>query len=55
MIKNETERQIEVLMPGGRAKIRWLGQGDTGEVVITGPAEVIYDGDWLADLLVGPD
>jgi len=49
MIKNETDRAIEVIMPGGRAKIRWLGQEDRGEVVITGPAEVIYDGDWLAD------
>lgn len=49
MIKDETDRAVAVIMPGGRAKIRWLGQGDRGEVVITGPAEVIYDGDWLAD------
>ena len=48
MIKDETERVVDVLMPGGRAKIRWLGEGDRGEVVITGSAEVIYDGDWLA-------
>lgn len=48
MIKDETERIVDVLMPGGRAKIRWLGEGDRGEVVITGSAEVIYDGDWLA-------
>lgn len=49
MIRNETDRDIEVLMPGGRAKIRWRdddGHGQ-GEVVLTGAAEVIYAGDWL--------
>ena len=48
MIKDETDRAVEVVMPGGRARICWLGDGDRGEVVITGHAEVIYDGDWLA-------
>jgi diaminopimelate epimerase len=46
MIKGKTERLVEVLMPGGRAKINWR-EGD-GEVVITGTAEVVYEGDWLA-------
>jgi diaminopimelate epimerase len=46
MIKEKTERLVDVLMPGGRAKINWR-DGD-GEVVITGTAEVIYEGDWLA-------
>lgn len=49
MTKSETERDIDVLMPGGRARIKWRdddGNGQ-GEVVITGPAEVIYAGDWL--------
>jgi diaminopimelate epimerase len=49
MIKGKTERLVDVIMPGGRAKINWRGQGDDGEVVITGPAEVIYEGDWLGD------
>jgi diaminopimelate epimerase len=44
MVKGETERIVDVLMPGGRAKIQWRGDG---EVVITGEAEVIYAGDWL--------
>ena len=35
-------------MPGGTAKIQWRGDGDAGEVVITGVAEVIYGGEWLA-------
>jgi diaminopimelate epimerase len=47
MIKGETERLVDVLMPGGRAKINWRGDGDDGEVVITGTAAVIYEGDWL--------
>jgi len=45
MIKGKTERLLDVLMPGGRAKINWR-EAD-GEVVITGTAEVIYEGDWL--------
>jgi diaminopimelate epimerase len=45
MVKKETERAIEVEMPGGHAKIQWR---DDGEVVITGSAEVIYAGQWLA-------
>ncbi|MFN2493579.1 MAG: diaminopimelate epimerase [Pyrinomonadaceae bacterium] len=48
MIKGETERCIDVLMPGGKARIHWQGESDTGEVVITGAAEVIYGGEWLA-------
>jgi diaminopimelate epimerase len=47
MVKKETERAIEVEMQGGRAKIHWR---DDGEVVITGTAEVIYAGQWLAPI-----
>ncbi|MEP6717928.1 MAG: diaminopimelate epimerase [bacterium] len=47
MVKKRTDRAIEVEMPGGRAKIHWR---DDGEVVITGKAEVIYSGQWLAPL-----
>lgn len=48
MIKDKTERLVDVLMPGGRAKINWRGEADDGEVVLTGTAAVIYEGDWLA-------
>jgi diaminopimelate epimerase len=51
MIKGETERLVDVLMPGGKARIHWRSgdeEGDNGEVVITGTAEVIYEGNWLA-------
>ncbi|MFN2498914.1 MAG: diaminopimelate epimerase [Pyrinomonadaceae bacterium] len=47
MVKEKTDRAIEVEMPGGRAKIHWRNDG---EVVITGTAEVIYSGQWLAPL-----
>lgn len=47
MISGKTERLVKVLMPGGQAKIHWRGEDDSGEVVITGTAEVIYAGDWL--------
>ena len=46
MFKGETERLITVLMPGGTAKIQWRPDN---EVVITGTAEVVYEGDWLAE------
>jgi len=46
MIRGKTERLVDVLMPGGRAKINW--REDDGEVVITGTADVLYEGDWLA-------
>jgi diaminopimelate epimerase len=50
MVKGLTERVVEVLMPGGKAKIRWRGEGteDRGEVVLTGTAELIYSGEWLS-------
>ena len=48
MVKGKTDRAIEVEMPGGRARIHWR---DDDEVVITGTAEVIYSGQWLAPIL----
>lgn len=45
MIKDQTERLVTVLMPGGTARIHWRNDD---EVVITGSAEVIYVGEWLA-------
>lgn len=46
MARGKTENRVDVLMPGGRAKILWR---EDGEVVITGAAEVIYGGEWLAE------
>lgn len=45
MINGKTERSIYVLMPGGRARIKWR---DDREVVINAPAELVYAADWLA-------
>ncbi|MBA3513185.1 MAG: diaminopimelate epimerase [Pyrinomonadaceae bacterium] len=47
MINGKTERSIEVLMPGGQARIQWR---EDGEVIINAPAELVYAGDWLASL-----
>jgi diaminopimelate epimerase len=44
MINEKANRLVNVLMPGGQAKIHWR---DDNEVVITGTAEVIYSGNWL--------
>jgi diaminopimelate epimerase len=45
MINDKTDRLVNVVTPGGQVKIHWR---DDGEVVITGSAEVIYSGEWLA-------
>jgi diaminopimelate epimerase len=45
MIRGKTDRSIDVRMPGGQARICWRGDG---EVVINAPAELVYDGVWLA-------
>ena len=45
MIHGQTDRSINVRMPGGQARICWR---DDGEVVIQAPAELVYEGVWLA-------
>jgi diaminopimelate epimerase len=47
MINGKTERQVNVVTPGGTVQIHWR---EDGEVVITGSAEVIYSGDWLGSV-----
>ncbi len=46
VINNLTERRVGVLMPGGRIDVRWR---EDGEVVMTGRADIVYSGEWLAD------
>lgn len=46
MIKGLTERRINVETPGGRVCVEW--RADT-EVVLTGTAEIVYGGEWLAE------
>ena len=45
MVNEKTDREVEVIMQGGRVRIKWRSDG---EVEITGSAEVVYSADWLA-------
>lgn len=45
MINNFTDREVEVRTPGGTVNVRWQ---EDGEVILTGIAEVVYQGEWLA-------
>jgi diaminopimelate epimerase len=47
MINNKTDRVVTAVMQGGQARIQWR---DDDEVVITGSAAVVYDGNWLLPL-----
>jgi diaminopimelate epimerase len=47
-IVNElTERRVSVEMPGGRLEVEW--RAEDGEVLLTGEAEVVYAGEWMAE------
>jgi diaminopimelate epimerase len=45
MVNEKTDRDIRVVMEGGEVRIQWR---DDDQVVITGTAEVVYSGQWLA-------
>jgi diaminopimelate epimerase len=45
VINGKCDRKIDVHAPGGVIPIEWR---DDGEVVLTGRAEVVYSGEWLA-------
>jgi diaminopimelate epimerase len=45
MVNEKIDRKVTVVMEGGEVKIEWR---EDGEVVITGTAEVVYSGRWLA-------
>jgi diaminopimelate epimerase len=45
VIKGETERRLKVSMPGGDIEIEWR---EDGEVLLTGRADIVYGGEWLA-------
>lgn len=47
MINGKTQRLVNVLTTGGQVKVHWRNDS---EVVITGSAEVVYSGDWLASM-----
>ena len=45
MINEKADRDVRVCMEGGEVRIHWRPDG---EVVITGTAELVYTGEWLA-------
>ncbi len=44
VINEKTDRNVKVHAPGGIIPIEWR---DDGEVVLTGRADVVYNGEWL--------
>jgi diaminopimelate epimerase len=45
VMKGLTERRLQVSMPGGKIEIEWR---EDGEVLLTGRADIVYGGEWLA-------
>ena len=45
MVNDKTDREVRVVMEGGEVRIQWRPDD---QVVITGTAEVVYSGQWLA-------
>jgi diaminopimelate epimerase len=42
----KTEPQLEVLLPGGTLNLNWRVDHDPQDVLMTGPAEFVFDGVW---------
>ena len=49
MIGGRTDRHVRVSMPGGLLEVLWR---EDGEVLLTGTAHVVYEGEWLGGALV---
>ncbi len=43
IIDGRADRRVKVHMPGGQLEVLWR---DDGEVLLTGSAELVYNGDW---------
>jgi diaminopimelate epimerase len=43
MLGGHTDRHVKVSMPGGLLEVLWR---EDGEVLLTGEAEVVYQGIW---------
>ncbi len=46
VVNGKTDRRVDVHAPGGLIPIEWR---DDGEVVLTGTASVVYNGEWLLE------
>lgn len=45
VVTGRADRSVEMQLPGGSLFIDYLG---SGEVIMTGPAETVFEGEWLA-------
>lgn len=45
-LTGRADRSATVRLPGGELRIEWL---EDGRVLMTGPAETVFEGNWLAD------
>ncbi|WP_434990905.1 diaminopimelate epimerase [Xanthomonas melonis] len=45
MQRGRVERDVRVSLPGGELRIRWPGDGQ--DVVMSGPAVFVFDGEWI--------
>jgi diaminopimelate epimerase len=42
-LKKLTDNPVDIILPGGMLTIGWDGKG---EVFLSGPAEVVFEGKW---------
>jgi diaminopimelate epimerase len=42
-LKNITDNPVDIILPGGTLTIDWDGKG---EVLLSGPAEIVFEGEW---------
>ena len=43
-LKKLTDNPVDIILPGGTLTVDWDGKG---EVLLTGPAEIVFKGEWL--------
>jgi len=48
IVNDKTDRHVRVEMPGGLLEVLWR---DDGEVLLTGTSEVVYEGEWLKEVM----
>lgn len=44
-LKRLTDNPVDIMLPGGTLTINWAGKG---EVLLSGPAEIVFEGKWKA-------